>query len=151
MNVLVFNCGSSSLKYRLLAMPGEEELAGGEAQRVGPPTAERSRIVHRSGGKERTVFAEMTDHARAFREVVGLLARERGCRPDAVGHRLVHGGERFGAHAPVDDRALADLRALAELAPIHNPPQTAVAAACREHELLFPRRRQAQHRRPRDP
>ena len=52
MNVLVLNCGSSSLKYRLLAMPEARELAGGEAQRVGPRTAEPARIFHNQYGKK---------------------------------------------------------------------------------------------------
>jgi acetate kinase len=51
MNVLVFNCGSSSLKYRLIQMPAVKELAGGEAQRVGPPTSEPAQIIHRSRGR----------------------------------------------------------------------------------------------------
>jgi acetate kinase len=52
MRIIVFNCGSSSLKYRLIEMPGEKELAGGEAERVGPKTAEPARIHHQVCGKE---------------------------------------------------------------------------------------------------
>lgn len=62
MNILVFNCGSSSLKYRLIAMPEETELAGGEAQRIGPKTAEPARLIHRGQGAEGTRYAEMPDH-----------------------------------------------------------------------------------------
>ncbi len=132
MNVLVFNCGSSSLKYRLIAMPGERELAGGEAQRVGPPTAEPSRIVHRIGGREESVFVPMPDHASAFGEVMKLLGMRQELRPDAVGHRMVHGGSRFKAHVLVEADTLPALVEINELAPLHNPPQTALVAACRE-------------------
>jgi len=65
MNTLVFNCGSSSLKYRLLAMPEEREITGGEAQRIGPPTAEPARIVFRADGRQETLQVAMPDHAAA--------------------------------------------------------------------------------------
>lgn len=63
-NILVFNCGSSSLKYRLIQMPTEKEIAGGEAQRIGPKTAEASRILHRENGLEETIFTDMPDHVK---------------------------------------------------------------------------------------
>lgn len=130
--VLVFNCGSSSLKYSLLSMPTELQLARGEAQRVGPRTAEPGRIVHRGGGREITHFADMADHQVAFVEVMRLLAREGYPLPDVIGHRLVHGGRRFtGASAIVDAAAERDLDEVAELAPIHNPPAIALVRACR--------------------
>jgi acetate kinase len=131
MNILVFNCGSSSLKYKLIAMPEERVLAGGEAQRVGPKTSEPARIVHRAGGREETVFAEMPDHASAFQEVMGLLARDAGNRPDAFGHRVVHGGGFFGDSAVIDDGAIGNLEKTGRLAPLHNPPAIALISACR--------------------
>ena len=132
MNVLVLNCGSSSLKYRLLAMPEARELAGGEAQRVGPRTAEPARIFHNQNGKKTVHTADMPDHAAAFDEVLKLLAQTGAPKPDALGHRLVHGGARFAGAAIVDATALRDLRAIQKLAPLHNPPATALIAACRE-------------------
>lgn len=122
MNVLTFNCGSSSLKYRLIAMPDERELAGGEAQRVGPKTAEPARILHRVGGEEETHFFEMPDHATAFDRVMGLLKRDPSLTPDAIGHRMVHGGDVFSDHAVVDEQVLTDLETTLPLAPLHNPP-----------------------------
>ena len=95
MKVLVFNCGSSSLKYRLIEMPAERELAGGEAQRVGPRTAEPGRVVHNVGGKKEIHAAEMSDHAVALREVMNLLSKNEELMPDVLGHRMVHGGSRF--------------------------------------------------------
>ena len=70
MNVLVFNCGSSSLKYRLIAMPDEQELSGGESQRIGPPTAKPSCLVlQRHAGEKETRAVTMRNHAQALREV----------------------------------------------------------------------------------
>lgn len=132
MNVLVLNCGSSSLKYRLIAMPEARELAAGEAQRVGPRTAEPARIFHHTGGQKTVHTAEMPDHATAFDEVLQLLARTGAPKPDALGHRLVHGGSRFSDAAVIDAAALRDLQAIQKLAPLHNPPATALVAACNE-------------------
>ena len=132
MNVLVLNCGSSSLKYRLLALPEERELAAGEAQRVGPRTAEPARIYHNVAGQKTVHTAEMPDHATAFDEVLKLLAQTGAPKPDALGHRLVHGGARFAGAAIVDAAALRDLQVIQKLAPLHNPPATALIAACRQ-------------------
>jgi acetate kinase len=133
MNVLVFNCGSSSLKYRLMAMPQEEELAGGEAQRVGPPTAEPSRIVHERGGVRRTIQVSMPDHAAAFHQVMGLLDGEERLKPDVVAHRMVHGGDRFPDHVMVDDFVMQGLEAVKDMAPLHNPPILRLIRACRQY------------------
>ena len=97
MNVLVFNCGSSSLKYKLLSMPSCLELAGGEAQRVGPPTAKPSCIFHRADGGEKEYQVAMPDHAKAFEEVMKILKDEQGVDVHAIGHltgRLI--GRRDG-------------------------------------------------------
>jgi len=135
MNILVFNCGSSSLKYKMIDMPGGTELAGGEAQRVGPPTAQPSCIIHRMNGKEETFQVEMSDHAAAFEEVMKLLSRKMKLQPDAVGHRLVHGGTIFKKHAVVNDRVFKDLETTKPLAPLHNPPAITLVDACRR---LYP-------------
>jgi acetate kinase len=133
--VLVFNCGSSSLKYRLISMPARREIAGGEAQRVGPPTTEPSRIIHRIDGREMTRFVPMADHAAAFQEVMKLLNSDSRLAPDAVGHRVVHGGARFSGHAIVNPDVVADLVDIQDMAPLHNPPATALVKACRD---LYP-------------
>ena len=130
MRILVFNCGSSSLKYRLIDEPGERELAAGEAQRVGPKTAEPARIIHRAGAAAGTTFVDMPDHAAAFSEVMKLLAGNLALRPDAVGHRVVHGGDAFPAHARVDATTLARLAPISRMAPLHNPPALALVDAC---------------------
>ena len=138
MNVLVLNCGSSSLKYRLISMPAERELAGGEAQRVGPPTAEPARIYHRIDGAERTVEVDMPDHGAAFDEVMKLLAESADLRPDVLGHRLVHGADRFGDAAKIDPEAMESLLAIQDMAPLHNPPATNLIEACRKRYSNLP-------------
>jgi acetate kinase len=132
MNILVLNCGSSSLKYRLISMPAEIELAGGEAQRVGPPTAEPSRIIHRvSGRSPQTHIIPLHNHAAAFENVMKLLAQTKEHTPDAVGHRIVHDGGLFRAHVALDDASIAKLESIHHLAPLHNPPAVNLAKACR--------------------
>lgn len=138
-HVLVFNCGSSSLKYSLLEMPGERELTRGEAQRVGPVTAEPARILHRRDGVLETVFRPMPSHVAAYDAVMELFARDGLPRPDGIGHRLVHGGRQFAGAAslytPEADRALD---AVATLAPIHNPPAIQLVRGCRERAPDLP-------------
>jgi len=131
MNILVFNCGSSSLKYRLIGMPGEEELAGGEAQRIGPPTAEPPRIEYRVGKQAGRRETPMANHAEALAEVMGLLAGSGCGMPDAVAHRLVHGGNLVKENIQVDAAVLAKLEQVRSLAPIHNPPAIDTLKACR--------------------
>jgi acetate kinase len=107
--VLVLNAGSSSLKYRLAA-PSGEVLAGGTVERIGEP-----------GG-------EAAGHDDAVARVVDGLA---GDRVTAVGHRVVHGADRFRQPVRVDDAVLAGIEELTELAPLHNPPAVAGIRAAR--------------------
>jgi len=130
MNVLVLNCGSSSLKYRLIAMPEERELAGGEAQRIGPKTAEPARLLHRVEGRECSVQVDMADHAAAFEQVMRLLDAAPRLHADALGHRVVHGGGAFGQATRVDGPVLEQLAPTAEMAPLHNPPAIRLMEAC---------------------
>jgi len=138
MNVLVFNCGSSSLKYKLIALPGERQLAGGEAQRVGPPTAEPSRILHHTEDGQETHVVEMHDHASAFEQVMKVLARNPELMPDAIGHRMVHGGEWFKDHAVVSEAVIQNLELTVDMAPLHNPPAIALVKACLERYPELP-------------
>lgn len=135
MRVIVFNCGSSSLKYRLIDMPSERELAAGEAERVGPKTALPGRILHKAFGRAEDVPRDMPDHATAFTEVMRLLERDARLVPEAIGHRMVHGGSRFATHAVVDDACMEGLESVQDLAPIHNPPALRLLKACRS---LYP-------------
>lgn len=138
MNVLVFNCGSSSLKYRLIEMPSERELAGGEAQRVGPPTAEPARIVHHVGKAESVHVVPMSSHAIAFDEVMKRLRQDARLIPQALAHRVVHGGALFRDAVRIDDAVMKQLESLRALAPLHNPPATALIEACRQRHPEMP-------------
>ncbi len=132
MNILVLNAGSSSLKFRLFRMDAlrslaesEDAVASGQVERVGKPDAQ---LTFRQGvqGTEtaRKIGAESV--AEAVQEVLrDLLQPSAADRPplviDAVGHRIVHGGARFYAPTRIDATVLHDIRALTELAPLHNP------------------------------
>lgn len=129
-NVLVFNCGSSSLKYRLIELPTQRELAAGEAQRVGPKTAEPARIYHNIDGNQETHHFDMPDHGVAFECVMKLLARDERLTPHLLGHRVVHGGSRFEAPTLVDREVLDALEAIQDMAPLHNPPAIRLVNAC---------------------
>lgn len=135
MKVLVFNCGSSSFKYRLIDMPSEKELAGGEAERVGPKTSEPSRINHHVGLGNEIHAVELPDHATAFRHVMKLLERDPELTPQAIGHRIAHGGPNLTRHTIIDERVVAELEHIQCLAPIHNSPALKLIIACRE---LYP-------------
>ncbi|SEE17152.1 acetate/propionate family kinase [Jiangella alba] len=118
MTVLVLNCGSSSIKYQLIAPDGPARLAKGIVERIGEDDG-------------------VPDHAAALRQVVAEL--ERDCGPlaelglAAVGHRIVHGGDRFAEPTLVDDDVERVIEELSPLAPLHNPPGlTALRLARRE-------------------
>lgn len=130
MNILVFNCGSSSLKYRLIGMPQEAELVSGEAQRVGSPTAQPARIVQREDGSETTHTVDMPNHDVAFEKIMGLLQGQRGAVADGIAHRMVHGGELYRDPVLVDQAFLKALEGIADLAPLHNPPAIRLIRAC---------------------
>jgi acetate kinase len=136
MRIVVFNCGSSSLKYRLIDMPSETELAAGEAERVGPKTALPGCIHHAALGQKEDHTLDMPDHSTAFAAVMKLLERDSRLVPEAIGHRMVHGGSLFKSHVIVDETALKNLHEVQDLAPIHNPPALRLLVACRQ---LYPR------------
>lgn len=137
MNILIFNCGSSSLKYKIIRMPDQEEVAGGEAQRIGPKTAEPSRLVYRIAGKQHSVQVDMTDHYEAFQRVIEHLV-EHDLTPELVAHRMVHGGTLFNQPLILTDHIIADLETIQDLAPIHNPPALALIKACRQLQPDLP-------------
>ncbi len=126
MNILVINCGSSSLKYQLIDMNGENVLAKGLVERIG---IEGSVIKHDTTGKDRVVIEEsMKDHKRALELVLQAIVHEEyGAIKSmdeigAVGHRVVHGGEEFASSVVIDEAVMKALDRCIELAPLHNPP-----------------------------
>ena len=135
MNVLVINCGSSSLKYQLINSDTEEVLAKGLCERIGIDGA----IVHqpRGGDKVKTEVA-MPNHTAAVKLVIEKLTDPQvGViksldEIDAVGHRIVHGGEKFATSVVLDDEVLKAIEDCNDLAPLHNPANLIGINACKE-------------------
>jgi acetate kinase len=133
MRVLVVNCGSSSIKYQLFDMTDESVLAKGIAEKIGQDDA----VLHHSHNGEKTSFNEpMPDHAAGLTLILGKLTDpdvgviERIEDIDAIGHRVVHGGERFVDSTLIDEEVIRGIEANKELAPLHNPPNlTGIEAA----------------------
>ncbi len=126
MNVLVINCGSSSLKYQLFNMKDESVLAKGLVERIG---IEGSRLKHEAEGKEKTVIeVPMHNHKDALSQVLfALVHPEYGAISSleeikAAGHRVVRAGEKFSASVVIDDNVISALEDCIEIAPLHNPP-----------------------------
>jgi len=119
--VLVLNTGSSSIKYRLLDMDGPAVLASGLLERIGEDT---SRLTHRPADAEPVVDeTRVADHEGGLERIMAALGE--GLKLTAVGHRVVHGGNRFAGPALLDDDAVDAIRALVPLAPLHNPSNLA--------------------------
>lgn len=136
MKVLVINCGSSSLKYQVLDMNGEILLAKGLVERIG---MEGSVITHEKIGMDKVVNeTPMESHKEAIALVLEAVAHpEHGVVKDmseigAVGHRVVHAGEKYAHSVLIDDDVIAALEECVELAPLHNPPNLLGIAACQE-------------------
>jgi acetate kinase len=120
--VLVVNCGSSSVKYRLLVPLTGQVLASGMADRIGE--ASGGRLAHHAGDQDYLVDRSFADPAEAMDAVLAAFAEHGPNLHDglvAVGHRVVHGGHRFSRPVPVDDNVLATIDELSSLAPLHNP------------------------------
>lgn len=134
MRVLVLNSGSSSLKYQLLELEVSDDahrsLAKGAVERIGE---RESRATHDVGGEELAEDASVPDHAAALRGVIDVL-EERGLMDGlgGIGHRVVHGGERFIEPTLIDDEVAATVRELTPLAPLHNPANATGIEVARE-------------------
>ncbi|MCL5020873.1 MAG: hypothetical protein M1339_04245 [Bacteroidetes bacterium] len=120
--ILVLNCGSSSLKFKMISMPSLEEILGGEVQRIGAKTSEPSKIVYRVGGKEETVTKKIVGYREAFSEVMNLVEMGNKPMPELFAHRYVHGGTEFRSDAILSREDLPALVRTKDLAPVHNPP-----------------------------
>lgn len=134
MKILVLNCGSSSLKYQLINMDGEVVLAKGLCERIG---IEGSRLKHEGNGKYETL-SPMKNHTDAIKLVIDtLLNKDHGVissidEVNAVGHRVVHGGEYFSDSVVINDKVKEAITLCNELAPLHNPPNLIGINACEE-------------------
>jgi acetate kinase len=126
MKIIVLNCGSSSIKYQLFDMPSAEVLAKGLVEKIG---LKGSVIKHkRSDGAELKLEGEILDHQAGIEYVLGILVSEKYGSVktldeiDAVGHRVVHGGEFFKGSVYITDDVIKALIQCIDLAPLHNPP-----------------------------
>ncbi len=133
MKVLVLNCGSSSIKYQLIAMPEGEVLAKGLAQRIGEPVGQ---LDHKSEKGKTTLNDPIPDHNAGLRKIVEILASgdplQEVAEITAVGHRVVHGGEHFTDTVIIDNDVIAAIEAHVALAPLHNPPNLLGIQVARE-------------------
>jgi acetate kinase len=135
MNVLVINCGSSSLKYQLIDMKNEGVLAKGLVERIG---IEGSILTHKPENMDKVVIQEpMKDHTDAIKLVLGaLIDAKHGVLKSmdeigAVGHRVVHGGEKYSQSVLINDEVMKALDECCKLAPLHNPPNIIGINACK--------------------
>lgn len=126
MKILVLNCGSSSIKYQLFNMTDRSVIAKGGVEKLG---MKGSFLKHvRQDGQTVVFEGEILDHKVGIEYILGILTSERhGCikgleELDAVGHRVVHGGERFNSSALLTDEILAEVTKCIDIAPLHNPP-----------------------------
>lgn len=134
MNVFVVNCGSSSLKYQLINSETEEVIAKGLCERIGID----GRLTHKPTGKESfEKMLDMPDHKSAVSYVLEALTdKEFGVisdlsEIDAVGHRIVHGGEKFASSVVITDEVVDAIEECNDLAPLHNPANLIGISACR--------------------
>ena len=129
MKILVLNCGSSSVKYKLLDMTSKEVLGSGGVEKIG---MKGSFLKHTKQNGEKVILeGEVLEHQLAIEYILGVLTSEKhGCiknmeEIDAVGHRVVHGGEKFNSSVVITDEVIRNIEACIEIAPLHNPPNLA--------------------------
>ena len=135
MNVLVINCGSSSLKYQLINSDTEDVLAKGLCERIGID----GRLVYQKAGNDKEITeAAMPTHKEAIQMVLDALVNDKTgaikslSEVNAVGHRIVHGGEKFASSVVITDEVLEAVAQCNDLAPLHNPANLIGINACKE-------------------
>ena len=133
MKILVINAGSSSLKYQLIDMQDESVIAKGLVERIG---IEGSKLTHKYDGKEFELTVPMKDHTAAMKHVLdALMDAEHGVIKSideigAVGHRVLHGGDKFTASCIIDQPCLDAIEECIPLGPLHNPANLMGIRAC---------------------
>lgn len=135
MNVLVINCGSSSLKYQLIDSDTEAVLAKGLCERIGID----GRLVYQKAGNDKEITeASMQTHKEAIQMVLEALTNEKTgaikslAEVNAIGHRIVHGGEKFASSAIITDEMIKAVEECNDLAPLHNPANLIGIRVCSE-------------------
>ena len=136
MNVLVINCGSSSLKYQFINSDTEEVMAKGLCERIG---IDGSQITYQpKGGDKEVTVTPMPDHTVAVQLVIDALTNAKTgvvkslSDIDAVGHRIVHGGEKFASSVVINDEVVKAIEECNDLAPLHNPANLIGINACKK-------------------
>lgn len=135
MKVLVLNAGTSSLKYQLIDMETEELMAKGNAERLG---LEKSVLKHKVKGVETLIEKDLPNHTVALNLILSTLCDAQVgvikdvSEIDAVGHRVLHGGEVYKSAVLVDDEVLSNLKELIPLGPLHMPANIAGIEACKK-------------------
>ena len=135
MKILVLNCGSSSLKYQLMNMEDESVMAKGYYERIGQ---DNSFLTHKVNGEKHNFEKPASNHEKAIKFVLDrLLSKQYGViksvdEIDGIGHRIVHGGEKFKESVLVTDEVIEGIRECAALAPVHNPGALMGIEACRK-------------------
>lgn len=134
MKILIINCGSSSLKYKLIDMVNEKDIIGGIVERIG---LDQSRLVQKNEvGEKYIVEKEIKDHKEAIDIVLNTLVDSKvGViksidEISAVGHRVVHGGERYSSSIIINEEVIEYLEECSKLAPLHNPANIIGIRAC---------------------
>lgn len=132
MNILVVNCGSSSLKFQLVDSETEKVQASGNCERIGLD----GRIVYKAHGKKTETDTSLPDHAVAISRVLDLLTDAKDGvigsldEINAIGHRLVHGGEKFSSSVIITEDIIKEIETCNDLAPLHNPANILGIRAC---------------------
>lgn len=135
MNILVLNCGSSSVKYKLIESKANKVLAEGGIEKIGLPDAF---IKFKFGNEKIQQDLDINDHVGAIKSILdNLTSKEYGCikdfkEIDAVGHRVVHGGEKFNKSVLINDEVIAKIKECYGIAPLHNPVNMAGIDAINE-------------------
>lgn len=125
MNILVLNCGSSSVKYKLIDVDSKKTLAEGGVEKVGLPGSFLKFKL--PDGEKKTIEMPIPDHKKAINDILNILTDPTyGCiksfdEINAVGHRVVHGGEKFNKSVKIDDEVIAKIKECYDVAPLHNP------------------------------
>ncbi len=136
MNILVLNCGSSSVKYKLLDMVSKEELGAGGVEKIG---MKGSFLKHvRRDGQKVILKGEILEHQIAIEYILGVLTSQKHGAIEsldeisAVGHRVVHGGEKFNSSVLITEEVIQKIVECIDIAPLHNPPNLAGIYAINE-------------------
>lgn len=134
MRILVVNCGSSTLKFQLIDSETEEVIASGLCERIGLDGS----ITYKAHGEKKEEKTDLSDHGVAIKRVLDLILDEKVgvlkslSEINAVGHRVVHGGEKFSSSVVITEEIMKEIESCSDLAPLHNPANLLGVRACQK-------------------